>query len=123
MRFLRPTELLFMAIEISHLSECVTFQKRGTKRDGFGNHQDEWEDSFHTWAGFHFMQGGEAVMEARLVAAQTAIVTIHRTATKIEPHWRILDRTGQVFLIKEKPRLSDCGHFHRMLVQSEPVSG
>lgn len=60
------------------------------------------------WAGIQFMRGGETVIAARLTARQPAILTIRSsTATlSILPSDRAVSSTGEIFNIREKPRVS-----------------
>jgi len=81
-----------------------------------------WQDQFTVSGGIQFMRGGEAVIAARLTARQPAILTVRVSArTKsILPNDRVKNaRTGELFNIRELPRVSkDNSGFLEVLVEA-----
>ncbi|MET3662498.1 head-tail adaptor [Aquamicrobium ahrensii] len=79
------------------------------------------------WAGIQFMRGGEGVLAARLTAKQPAILTIRNStaARGIKPSDRAKNaRTGEIFNIREKPRVSrENRGFLEMLVEAGASDG
>lgn len=84
--------------------------------------EPNWQDQFTVWGGIQFMRGGEAVIAARLTARQPAIMTVRVSAqTKgILPTDRVKNaRTGELFNIREQPRVSkDNRGFLEVLVEA-----
>ena len=77
--------------------------------------------------GIQFMRGGEAVIAARLTARQPAILTIRNSvsARSILPSDRVINaRTGEIFNIREQPRVSrDNRGFLETLVEAGASDG
>lgn len=89
--------------------------------------EPDWQDQFTIWGGIHFMRGGESVIAARLTARQPAILTIRDSAQArtIGPSDRVKNaRTGEIFNIREQPRLSrDNRGFLEVLVEAGATDG
>lgn len=71
----------------------VSFERRVTRNDGYGNQQAEWVPQFTRRAYIGPMKGGEDVIAGRLEGrAPTIIVIRHDSQTKaITPDWRALE--------------------------------
>lgn len=104
------------------LRERFTIQRFVEVDDGAGNVTGDWQNMFTVSAAIQFSRGGEGVLAARLTARQPAIMTIRNSsqARGILPKDRAVDaRTGEVFNIREKPRVSrDNRGFLEMLVEA-----
>lgn len=97
-------------IGIGELRYRFTFQKDEATADWTGHPGDpDWQDQFTVWGNITFMRGGESVMAARLTARQPAILTVRNSSDtrQIEANWRVKDaRTGEIYNIREQPRVS-----------------
>lgn len=86
------------------LNSRVTFQRRVTADDGYGNEVGEWQTQFTVWAGFKPLRGTETVMAARLSGRQPYIVTIRQSSQtrQITTDWRAVDarNSSRVFNIR-----------------------
>lgn len=104
------------------LDTNVTFTRNVAEPDWTGHPgEPDWQDQFTVAAGITFSRGGEAVLAARLTARQPAIlrVRVSEDARKIEPDWRCRSRDGEVFQIREKPRVArDNRGYLEMLVEA-----
>lgn len=87
----------------------------------------DWKDKFTVWGGIQFMRGGESVIAARLTARQPAILTIRDSteARTIGPSDRVKNaRTGEIFNIREQPRVSrDNRGFLEVLIEAGASDG
>lgn len=87
----------------------------------------DWQDQFTVWGNITFMRGGEAVIAARLTARQPAILTVRVSAQTngILPTDRVKSaRTGELFNIREQPRVSrDNRGFLEVLVEAGASDG
>lgn len=92
------------------LGQRITFQRDMAEPDWSGHPGDpDWQTLVGpVWGGIQFMRGGEAVIGARLTARQPAILTIRASsaATAILPSDRAVSDAGEIFNIREKPRVS-----------------
>lgn len=110
------------------LSGRFTIQRDMAEPDWSGHPgEPDWQDQFTVWGGIQFMRGGEAVMSARLTARQPAILTIRNSsqARGILPSDRAKNtRTGELFNIREQPRVSRDNHgFLEVLIESGASDG
>lgn len=105
-----------------NLRERFTIRRRRQQDDGHGNTEGPWEDQFTVWAGILYNRGDEGVLAARLTARQPAIMTVRNSAQArgILPSDRAVDaRTGEIYNIREKPRVSrDNRGFLEFLVEA-----
>lgn len=84
------------------LRERVTFAKRETVDDGYGNVVGDFVDQFSTWARVTPMRGGETVMAARLAGRQPVAIKVRYTAETmaIAPDWRAKNAvTGEEYAV------------------------
>lgn len=92
------------------LRDSFTIQRDMATPDWSGHPgEPDWKDQFTIWGNITFMRGGEAVIAARLTARQPAILTIRNSvsARTILPSDRVINaRTGEIFNIREQPRVS-----------------
>ena len=92
------------------LHDRFTIQRNTATADWTGHPgEPDWKDQFTIWGNITFMRGGEAVIAARLTARQPAILTIRNSvsARSILPSDRVINaRTGEIFNIREQPRVS-----------------
>lgn len=110
--------------ESGRLLERFVFERNMAEDDWTGHPgEPDWQPIAGPVAGaIQFMRGGEAVIAARLSARQPAIITIRTSAAAgdIKPSDRAKNtRTGELFNIREKPRVSkDNRGFLEMLVEA-----
>lgn len=105
------------------LDQRVTIQRDMAEPDWSGHPgEPDWQTLIGPiWAGIQFMRGGETVISARLTAVQSAILTIRnsQTAQGILPSDRVMSSSGEIFNIREVPRVSrDNPGALEMLVQT-----
>jgi len=53
------------------LRQRITFQRRLTASDGYGNHQGDWADLFTRWASINPTRGGEEIQAGRIAGKAT----------------------------------------------------
>lgn len=85
------------------LRERVTFEKRASADDGYGNTQGAWAAQFSVSARIRMLRGTETVMAQRLSGVQPVVVTVYsETRTRaLTPDWRLVDaRVGTVYNIR-----------------------
>jgi SPP1 family predicted phage head-tail adaptor len=85
------------------LQHRVSFAKRGSVSDGYGNTEGGFEDQFTVWAAFRPRGGSEAVVAARLEGRNILGVYVRSSdqTRQIESDWRMTDvRTGTVYAVK-----------------------
>ncbi|WP_173931386.1 head-tail adaptor protein [Chelativorans sp. Marseille-P2723] len=105
------------------LDTRFTFERDMAEPDWSGHPgEPDWRPLFTVWGNIAFMRGGEAVIAARLTARQPAILTIRNSAAArgIKPSDRAVNaRTGEIFNIREQPRVSkDSRGFLEILVEA-----
>lgn len=105
------------------LRERFIFQRNMAEPNWSGHTTEpDWQDLFTAHGHIQFMRGSEAVIAARLTARQPAILTVRLSANakSILPSDRVKDaRTGEVFNIREKPRISrDSRGYLEMLIEA-----
>lgn len=110
------------------LRDRFTIQRNTATADWTGHPATpNWQDKFTVWGNIQYMRGGESVMAARLTARQPAILTIRTSsqARGILPTDRVKDaRTGEIFNIREQPRVSkDNRGFLEVLVEAGVSDG
>lgn len=90
--------------------------------DGYGNTiSGEWEYQFDARCGLTYLKGSEAVIASRLEAKVPVIIVVRNSnnARAITHEWRARDtRTGVIYQIKERPRMSDDRSMLEMLAVS-----
>jgi head-tail adaptor len=100
----------------------LRFEERRCVKDRYGNRRDDtWVERLTVWSGVTLLRGGEAVIAARLVGTKSAILKIRvsRNAREVRSEWRAVDvHSGEVWHIKEPPRLTPDRAYLEMLAQS-----
>lgn len=89
-------------IKAGQLRDRLTFQKRATTDDGYGNTEGAWTDQFTIAARVQPLKGGEEVLAGRLTGTQPVVISVRtETRTKrITAGWRAVDaRTGTVYAL------------------------
>ncbi|MCK9551232.1 head-tail adaptor protein [Aquamicrobium sp.] len=92
------------------LDQRFTIQRDMAEPDWTGHPgEPDWQTLVGPiWVGIQFMRGGETVIAARLTATQPAILTLRSSpaALGIRPSDRAVSSAGEIFNIREKPRVS-----------------
>ncbi|MCM5691431.1 phage head closure protein [Sinorhizobium meliloti] len=91
-----------MAASAAELRQKIELQVRTLVDDGYGNEiAGPFETQATVHAKFHFLRGGEEVMQGRLAGKQPAIVTVRSSvATRtLTTSWRIL-HNGEAWNIR-----------------------
>jgi SPP1 family predicted phage head-tail adaptor len=88
------------------LRERVTFQRRGTLQDDYGNVQaGDWENQFTVWANIAPARGREEVLAQRLQGIRPVEITVRWTSQTvlIQPEWRAVNtrHPEQIFNIHD----------------------
>lgn len=88
------------------LKDRVTFQRRGTVDDGYGNEvSGPWEDVFTVSANIAPARGREEVLAQRLQGVRPVEITVRWSSdtVKIQPEWRAINARSpdQVFNIHD----------------------
>ncbi len=80
------------------LRERVTFGKRPSTDDGYGNEEGSWQDQFTVAARIQPLKGGEGVQAARLAGTQPVIIRVRWSADTvlIAPAWRAVDARSSI---------------------------
>ncbi|TRD21907.1 head-tail adaptor protein [Palleronia caenipelagi] len=109
---------------VARLDRMLTFQKRGTGNDGYGNRRTEYEAQFDEPAALAWRRGGEVQLAARMQARQPVILTVRRNARTmtIRPHWRAV-WGDQKFDIREQPTIAADRRYLEMLAEAMPLNG
>lgn len=92
-----------MAATAGELRHKIDLQVRSLVDDGYGNQiAGPYETQATARAKFHFLRGGEEVMQGRLAGKQPAIITIKQNAATraLTTEWRILTRDGEAWNIR-----------------------
>lgn len=88
---------------MSDLRERLTFAKRVTQSDAYGNERADWQNQFTVSARVKPMRGSEEVLASRLAGIQPVTIRIRYStqAKAITPDWRATDaRSGVVYSLK-----------------------
>lgn len=88
----------------AQLRERIGFYRHGTSSDGAGGSQTAPILQFETWAAFHHLRGGEAVMAGRLSGTHSVIVRVRRSqqTLAVGSEWSIEDRrSGKRYNIRD----------------------
>lgn len=103
------------------LNRRMQFACRAEVDDGYGNPvSGDWVVQFTVWGARKYLRGGEGVLAGRLTGRQPAILTVRKSSNtaQITTEWRATDEgTGEVFNIREMPKLSDKRSHYEMLIE------
>lgn len=80
-------------VEPGKMRERVTFSRRATTDDSYGNAEGAWLDQFTRSARVQPLRGGEQVMADRLTGRQPFVITVRYDAETrtITTDWRAVD--------------------------------
>ncbi len=93
---------ILMTPTAAELRHKIDLQVRAIGDDGYGNPTvGEWETQATVHAKFHYLRGGEEVMQGRLAGKQPAIITVRQNAATraLTTDWRIM-KGGEAWNIR-----------------------
>lgn len=107
-------------MEAGRLDRRLSFYRRVEQDDGAGNTVSDWVLQFSQQGNRKFLRGGESVMAARLESRQPVILTVRAStqARAVTNDWRVVDRDGTVYNVRENPKESDDRGFLELLAES-----
>ena len=102
------------------LDRRFSFYKRQEQDDGAGNTVSDWVLQFSQQGNRKWLRGGESVMAARLESRQPVILTVRAStqARAVNNDWRVVDRDGTIYNVRENPKESDDRGFLEFLAES-----